>query len=411
MGNVEGKYLIGRQPILDGKEQVTGYELLFRSTESLSSAMVKNASQATASVIINTLSGFGLQEILGDLRGYINIDTELFMSDSLELLPKERIALELQESIAITPKTIDRCRLMKKNGFILALDDHSYNPDFDELYDIVDIIKIDMLKTPKNQLQETLLKLRRHKPKLLAEKVDNREVFDLCKRLGFDFYQGYFFARPSVLEKKSVDESAATLLKLLRLLLADATITELEQVFRSNPAFTFKLLMLVNSVAMGVREKIRDVRHAITLLGRQQIQRWVQLSLFSSVDGPQDNNPLMEMAAVRATFMELIAAEHPQLKGQRSAPDKAYMVGILSLMERIYQISTDEIVNKLNLSDEVRLALTDHAGIYGSLLEAAELVERLELSELASSLQQMGIPCELALASQLKAYGWRHEMG
>jgi len=118
----------------------------------------------------------------------------------------------------------------------------------------------------------------------------------------------------------------------------------------------------------------------------------------------------MEMAAVRATFMELLAAGHPLLKGQRSAPDKAYMVGILSLMERIYQISTDEIVNKLNLSDEVRMALTEHAGVYGTLLRAAELVERLELNELALSLQQMGIPCELALASQLKAYGWRHEM-
>ena len=410
MGNVEGKYLIGRQPILDGKEQVTGYELLFRSTESMSSAIVKNASQATANVIINTLSGFGLQEILGELRGFINIDTELFLSDSIELLPKERIALELQESIPITPKTIDRCRLMKRNGFFLALDDHRYNPDYEELYDIVDIVKIDLLKTPRNQLQDTLQKLRCHKSKLLAEKVDNRESFDLCKRLGFDFFQGYFFARPSVLEKKSVDESAATLLKLLRLLLADATITELEQVFRSNPAFTFKLLLLVNSVAMGVREKIHDVRHAITLLGRQQIQRWVQLSLFSSVDGQQDTNPLMEMAAVRATFMELLAAGHPLLKGQRSAPDKAYMVGILSLMERIYQISTDEIVNKLNLSDEVRMALTEHAGVYGTLLRAAELVERLELNELALSLQQMGIPCELALASQLKAYGWRHEM-
>jgi len=410
MGTVEGKYLIGRQPILDGKEQVIGYELLFRSTESMSSAMVKNASQATASVIVNTLSGFGLQEIIGDFRGFINIDTELFMSDSLELLPKDRIALELQGSIPITPKTVDRCRLMKKNGFILALDDHQYNPDYEELYDIVDIIKIDLLKTPRNQLQDTLQKLRCHKPKLLAEKVDNREAFDQCKRLGFDYYQGYFFARPSVLEKKAVDESAATLLKLLRLLLADATITELEQVFRSNPAFTFKLLLLVNSVAMGVREKIRDVRHAISLLGRQQIQRWVQLSLFSSTDGQQDNNPLMDLAAVRATFMELIAAEHPLLKGQRSAPDKAYMIGILSLMERIYQISTDEIVNKLNLSDEVRMALTEHAGVYGTLLRAAELVERLELNELALSLQQMGIPCELALASQLKAYGWRREM-
>ena len=402
-------FIIGRQPILNRLEQVFAYELLFRTSCSRSSASVENASRATASVIVHTLSDFGVKEIIGNRQGFINVDIDLLMGDAIEILPSELIGLDLQSSIASTPQVLDRCRRLKESGFVLTLDGHEYSPDNGELYGIVDIIKIDLVKTPIDQLQGVMNNLRRYPVKLLAEKVDTTDAFKMCIRLGFDYFQGYYFARPSVIEKRRIEESGANLLKILRLLLADATLGEIEKVFRSSPGLTYKLLLLVNSVSIGMREKIRDVRHALTILGRQQIKRWVQLALFTADHGREAENPLVEMAAVRAAFMEQLALHHPLLKRKPTAADQAYMVGILSLLERIYQISAEEMVADLNLSDEVRTALIGREGIYGKLLDVAEMMERFEFDAAIAGIEEMGIPQEHVTASQLKAFDWQKQ--
>lgn len=103
-------YLVGRQPILNRKEEVVAYELLFRSTVSSSTTSVFDASQATASVIINTMSGFGIDTILGEHRGFINLEIDLLMSDIIQILPKERVVLELLESLQVTPELVHAYR-------------------------------------------------------------------------------------------------------------------------------------------------------------------------------------------------------------------------------------------------------------------------------------------------------------
>lgn len=405
-----GKFLIGRQPIMNRTGQIAAYELLFRSAEALASARLQTASHATASVIVSALSGFGMQQILGDRQGFINVDSDLLLSDAIEILPPELIGLDLVDGINFTPEIVARCRGLKERGFTLALDGHEYTPELAELYDLVDIFKIDLFRTPASSLTQQLTQLRSHPFKLLAEKVDSSEAFNQCQRLGFDYFQGYFFARPSVMEKKRLDSSHAALLQLLRLLLADATVGELDRVFRGSPLLTYRLLKLVNSVALGMREKIRDVRHALSILGRQQLKRWLQLSLFASDTGEVKDNPLLELASTRAAFMEQLVSQHPVLSTQHGAADQAFMVGILSLLDSIYQVTIEEIVAELNLSDEVRLALVERQGIYGRLLELTVMMERLELGGGAIGLQEMGISLEKIIEAQVRALSWREVM-
>jgi EAL and modified HD-GYP domain-containing signal transduction protein len=276
-----GSSLLGRQPILNRSEELVAYELLFRST-GCGSARVSDASQATASVILNTLTSFGVEDILGKHQGFINLESELLMHDSLNILPKDRVVIELLESLELTPELVERCRLLKQNGFTLALDDHSYHPAYHELYQIVDIVKVDLAQSPIAELGPMLRELRRYPLKLLAEKVETREQFESCLELGFHLFQGYYFAKPSLLTKRRLGESGAALLKLMRLLGEDASQQEIESVFRGEPGLTFQLLLLVNSVGIGLRSKIETVRHALTILGRHQIKRWVQLALFAS---------------------------------------------------------------------------------------------------------------------------------
>lgn len=402
--------LIGRQPILNRNEEVVAYELLFRSASSQNAANVTDASHASASVIINTLSGFGLDHILGPHLGFINLELDLLMSDSIQILPKDRVVLELLETLEVTPELIERCRLLKEDGFVLALDDHEYDPVYNELYDIVSIIKVDLFQSPLERLSEMVERFQKYPVKLLAEKVETRDEYLRCRDMGFDYFQGYYFAKPSVMEKKRFDDSGANLLKLMRLLSEDAEIDKIEQAFRESPGLTYKLLMLVNSVSLGLRMKIQNVRHAVSTLGRQQIKRWVQLALFAAEGEAGLENPLVEMAAVRAAFMEQLASNLPELRGNIDATDQAFMTGILSLLERIYNIEISEIIANLNLSDDIRGALTEKSGIYGDLLNLAELFEQLEFREATAKFEEMGLSQDIVMAAQVKAYNWRGGM-
>lgn len=403
-------YLIGRQPILNRNEEVVAYELLFRSAGSRDSATVLDASQASASVIINTLSGFGLEAILGPHRGFINLELELLMSDSITILPKERMVLELLESLEVTTELVERCRVLKAEGFSLALDDHEFDPAYEELYSIVDIVKVDLFLSPLERLAEMVDRFSPYPLTLLAEKVETREEYLRCRDMGFELFQGYYFAKPSLIEKKRFDDSGSYLLKLMRLLNDDAEIDVIEQSFRESPGLTYKLLLLVNSVSLGIRIRIQNVRHAVATLGRQQIKRWVQLALFASDDKNSLENPLVEMAAVRAAFMEQLASRLPQFKEKPDAIDQAFMTGILSLLETIYAISMDEVIATLHLSPEVREALTTRSGVFGKLLQLAELVEQMEFNAVALPLAELGLSQEDLLDSQVKAYNWRGGM-
>jgi len=398
--------LIGRQPILNRNEEVVSYELLFRSIHSRESAVITDVSQASASVIIDTLSEFGLERILGSHKGFLNLDLELLMSDAIEILPRERVVLELLETLAVTPELITRCRELKEKGFTLALDDHEFNPVYEDLYGIVEIIKVDLLQTPMAEMRGMIENFRPHGLKLLAEKVETRDEFLQCHSMGFEYFQGYYFARPSVIEKRRVDEAATTLLKLMRLMSEDADIGKVEQTFSRSPGLTYKLLLLVNSVSIGVREKIQTIRHAVTILGRRRISQWVQLALFASDDSRGLMNPLVEMAAVRAGFMQQLACRHPLLRGNPENPELAFTVGILSLLESIYDISIEEIVGTLDLSIDVRDALISRKGELGRLLNLAELMEHSFFRVTPEQLEELGLTQDDVLSAQVKAYQW-----
>ena len=402
----EQKYLIGRQPILNRHEQVCAYELLFRSAQSLATANVSDASQATASVILNTLAGFGIQQILGKHPGFINLELDILMSDSLELLPKEMVVLELLETLALTPALIERCRQLKEAGFVLALDDHEFDPLYEELYQIVEIVKVDLMATPIDTLGPVLECYRQYPFKLLAEKVESKEEFLKCLDMGFDYFQGYYFAKPAVIEKKKIDEGGAALLKLMRQMSDDADISDIEKTFRSSPGLTYKLLLLVNSVSFVGLQKIQTVRHAISMLGRSQIKRWVQLALFATDNDDATENPLLEMAAVRGSLMEQMAHACPGLQGNRHATEQAFMTGILSLLESLYDISMEDIVKELNLSEEVHQALVNREGTFGLLLTLVQSVEEADFATSVQLLESLSIPYHSLMEAQIKAYNW-----
>ena len=406
-------WLIGRQPILDRNERITAYELLFRSpgndrANTVDPANIADQVAATATVILGTLSGFGVEQLLGEHQGFVSVDENLLLfDDALELLPRESVVLGLLHSIRPTEAVVGRCEQLRARGWKLALDDHEYAPEYEPLYPLVDVVKIDLTASPLEKISAAVEQLRRHPVRLLAENVETRQQFQDCYELGFNLFQGYYFAQPVTMQQNRIDEGAATLLKLLRLLMDDADIRDIEAAFRGSPGLTYHLLTLVNSVSVGASQRIGTVRQAIAMLGREQMRRWVQLALFGAGGEEGLDNPLLNTAAVRATFMDQLARHHPTLGKVRDAPDEAYMVGILSLLDTLYGVPIEDLVKRLHLSENVSTALVGRQGPFGGLLRLVEHMERLEIDEAMDEVEALGMTREQVLEAQWKAFAWR----
>ncbi|MRR07297.1 MAG: EAL domain-containing protein [Deltaproteobacteria bacterium] len=409
MENTEANIFLGRQPILDREQSIVGYELLFRSANTLH-ANIGDHENVDSFVISNVLSNFGIQEVLGKHKGFINVTGELLMGDLLQILPREQTVIEILETVELSDALLHKCRELKERGFTLALDDNVYHPDYEPLYEIVDIVKIDVLQVPADSLKKMVDILRTRGLTLLAEKVETIEQYHFCRDLGFDLFQGYYFARPAVLNKRKVDVSGVALLKLLELICKDAEITEIEEAFKHNPNLTYNLLRLVNSVVIGMKEKIRTLRHALVVLGLQQLKRWIQLALYASDKTGSAGNPLLESAATRGRLMEILVKEWGPEAQDHGYSESAFMTGVLSLVDVLLGAPMEEILAQLNLAEEVRLALLERKGTLGSLLLLTEKLENLDFSEVSLLLNQHHCSRESLITAQLEAIDWTNSL-
>jgi EAL and modified HD-GYP domain-containing signal transduction protein len=400
------KFFLGRQPILDIRQEIVGYELLFRSTEKNFSEY-ESQDQASMSVISSALANFGLNNVLGDKDGFINVTHDVLFSDMVEVLPPRQTILELLESVELTDVVKERCRQLKGKNYRIALDDHVYSPEHNDLYRFVDIVKIDLLETNPADLPEVVAALRRFPVTLLAERIETMERFQDCLELGFELFQGYFFERPVVLKRKGLEPSRMAMLRLLGYLQGETDFGKIEEIFRDHPELSYNMLKLVNSVHMGLREKIKSLRHAIMLLGLGKLRRWVQLAIFASADSRGINNPLLEMAAVRGRLLEHLVMEHNNLPRGSEQVDSAFMLGILSLVDVLFETPVEGIVQELRLNDEIAAALLNREGELGALLALAETLEQTNFGEIQHLTETCGIPVASLLAAQLDAFNWR----
>ena len=367
---------IGRQPILDREHKMFAYELLFRSGSKQNSANVQDDLAATASVINHAFAELGVEQALGPYKGFINCDENLLLSDILEVLPTDKIVLEVLETVEVTPQIVERCQELKARGFTIALDDFvNYEDKFKPLLDLIEIVKVDLLPLDSAGLARTTEALKKWPTiKLLAEKVDSREQAQYCHDLGYGLFQGYYFAKPVIIAGRKLGHSQLALIRLLGLVLEDAESTQLEGVFKHEPGLAMNLMRLTNSVATGVRTKVTSLRHAITILGRRQLQRWLQLLLYTNPQGGGDvASPLLQLAATRGRLMELLAAK--QRPGSREFEDHAFMTGIMSLMPTLMGAPLEEILKGINISADIHDALEKGEGELGILLKLSHALE------------------------------------
>jgi EAL and modified HD-GYP domain-containing signal transduction protein len=394
---------LGRQPILDRNRQLFAYELLFRSC-TRNAAEVVDDSVATATVITHMVGELGIAASLGPYRGFINVDAAMLASETIELLPVDRVVLEVLEGVQITPAVVHRCRALKDMGFQLALDDFvALEPQYFPLLEFVDIVKIDLLALPDNALGALVMALKRWPVRLLAEKVETDAQAQDCSRRGFDY-----FARPAVLSSRKLNSSELGLIRLMGLVLDDSDTGLIEDAFKREPALAINLLKLCNSAALGLRGQSPTLRQAIAVLGRRQLQRWLQLALYASGAGAQGPGYLLTLAATRGRLMENLATKLGKSTG---LADHAYITGVLSLLPALFGVAIEPIIAPLNIGEEVRAALVDKRGLLGDLLLLAEAADSGDMVAYAKRAGQLpGISNSVANSCLTEALAWANSL-
>jgi len=397
---------LGRQPILDRDGALNAYELLFRAGAH-NYAEISDDARATAQVVARTIGGIGVPAVLGQHRGFVNIDRTLLFSDIVHLMPPERFVLEILETVRYDASLARRLDELREAGFEMALDDiREVSDELIAMLPYADIVKIDFLQTPRDMVAKLASMLRGYGKRLIAEKVETREDFALAHELGFDLFQGYFFARPQVLTAPRNRSLRPGLLRLLALLSRDAGIVELEAELKLNPSVVVQLLRLVNSSAFGLGRNISSLREAIIATGTRQISRWAQLLLYADTgDLPWRADPLVQLAATRSRFMELAASWLRPSDGDFA--DAAFMTGIFSLVHVVLDSTPRAVLEKLGLAPQIREAIVTHEGELGALLRIAEVAgEGRDPAPLAAAAGFTALTPDVLSELNLSAAAW-----
>ena len=399
-------FFLARQPILNRDQNLVAYELLFRSA-AVGPAGVTDDVAATASVIEHA-SELGLENVIGDSLGLINIDATVLLSDFVQFLPREKVILEILETVVVTDEVVLRMTELAKEGYRFALDDViADSENLRRLLPFVEMVKIDIMGMSKDELRALFHQFSSANKIMLAEKVESQEEFNFCFDLGFDYFQGYYFAKPVIMTGKKLSPSQMAIMRLMNLIVADADTEQIEALIKNDASLGLNLLRLVNTPAFMTSQRIESLRQALAVLGRRQLQRWLQILLYASTGkGDSFISPLLIMATTHGKLMELMAQK--MMPRNQTAADLAFTVGIMSLMDALFSSPMDQILQQVSVVDEVRVALLAREGVYGKMLSLVEHVEHAESDclVLAEQLEHLGLEREELFAMQVQAFEW-----
>lgn len=379
---MENVYL-GRQPIVDSHSTICAYEILYRDKDKQSH--LEDDRYASASVINNILNVFGTRTLLGDYKAFIKIDEKFLMHDIIFTVPKEFFIFSLFGRVNMDEKIIERIQQLHAKGYLLCINDLSL--DEVDKYAIVfrelSYMKIDFEKGISENAKEIIKKLKSHDIKVIGTKIETSKEYELAKNVGCEWFEGYFFAEPKIVENEKYEPSQSHILKLYNLLLQDVNIDEITKEFENNHEITVKLLQFINSGAFHFRKRLSSIHHVLVLVGRVPLAQWLMLMIYSkSVSKDNTKSPLMLMVKSRTELMEnILKALQPNVRSNMLG--EAYFVGVLSLINTIFSVKLEKILEDMHVSDEVKNAILYDEGILGEIFSLVRDIEAFDTTAIS----------------------------
>ena len=353
--------LLARQPIYTRDMEVHAYELLYRGSDD-EHADVRDGDLATSQVLVNALLEIGLDELVGDRPAYINCTAHYLLEGLPAPMAPAQVVLEVLEDVIPDGDLLAAITNLREQGYTIVLDDFIYDESKRALVELADVVKLDVLAIPDDQLALQHQRLRAFGVKLLAEKVETQEEFERCKRLGFDYFQGYFFCRPRVIKGSHTPSSKMAIMRLLARLQDPALeFHELEELISHDVSLSYRIMRYVRSAHFGLGARVESIHQSVNLLGLERIKTWVAILAMAGIDDKPYE--LMLTALVRGRMAELLAPS------AALSANSAFTVGLFSILDALMDMPLPRVLGNLPLADEVNTALLEHGGDLGELLE------------------------------------------
>lgn len=385
---VRMEVFVARQPILNTNKSVAYYELLFRENKENYYNEV-DGDKATLDVITNSFTLIGMKNMTNGKRAFINFTEGLLLNETALLLPKDKVVIEILETVTPTARLVECCKKLKARGYQLALDDFVFKSDYEELIQLADYIKVDFLITKGEERKNIIKKVNNSNIKFLAEKVETIEDFNEAVNLGYTYFQGYFFSKPTILSAKEMPTNNLCSFELLKFLKEDTfRVDDIENVIKKNVALSYKLLKYINSATLGLMAEVKSIKQALVLMGKKELMKWIALVTIRDFSDT-NSEAVMDISIVRAKFGESIA-EKINFKSRAS---EIFIMEMFSNIDVLLNQPMEQALVDLPLADDIKAALLGEENIFkfindlifyyenGDFRMLSECSRRLNISE------------------------------
>jgi c-di-GMP-related signal transduction protein len=391
---------LARQPILTRNRKFFAYEILSRYGPE---NYCRPKAQSPVSVnAMDELFLMGVRTMTEGLPAFLNCTREFLLNDYLTLMPKELVVGEILETVSPDKEVLAACHRMKKLGYRLALDDYCDLPETQPFLSIADFVKIDVLLTSFTEQRRVVEHCHRLKIPVIAEKVETDEQFHRCAEIGYDFFQGYFFCRPQIVERRSVPANKSVYLQLLAAANEPLfSLYKISQLFRRDVSLSYRLLRYLNSPVFGFQAEIRSIPHALTLLGEHPLRKWISLVSVACL-GDEVADSLLRLPLLRARFCELIA----QRMEMRQETNELFLLGLLSVMDVLLNMRMPDVLAEIPVNVEIRRALLGEESRYRPIFEVVLDYESGTWDQLIHSARHVGLHEEFLPDLYLQSVRW-----
>lgn len=359
---------IGRQPIFDKSMRVYGYELLFRSGHEKNHANVMGGDNATAQVMMNLFGDLGLSDVVGDKKAFINFTEGLLLRENRPFFMKKQLVIEVLEDVKVSKELVSALQKLKDAGYTIALDDYVFNPELHVLEQYADVIKVDILEVGPKKLLDHVNSIKNKGILLLAEKVETKEQYDFCVRIGFDLFQGYFFSKPTIIKGQSLPNNKLTMMELLANVYdPQIDMAALSKIISRDVSLSQKLLKFAATV--GGKHSISSIHDAVLRFGLMRLQSWVSMLVLTTVsDKPSE---LFVTSLVRARFCELVGERVGDF-----SKETYFTVGLFSSLDAIMDAPLEDLLADLSFDNKIKQAINNYEGSLGVALAAVKSLEK-----------------------------------
>ncbi|MGM0370342.1 MAG: EAL and HDOD domain-containing protein [Bacillota bacterium] len=397
---------VARQPIFDNSENVFAYELLYRDSFENAYNPEMDGSQATSQVLTSSFGLIGIQEMTSGKRAFVNFTKDLLTDKVATVFSNQTLVVEILENIEATSEVINACKHLKKEGYLIALDDFVFEPQYIPLIEIADIIKVDFMISNFKERKRLVEIAKRRGIELLAEKIETRDEFKEAKEMGYSYFQGYFFSKPTILSGEELPTYPTNYFQALNALnKEEPDFKRISEIIERDMSLSYKLLHLINSAAFSLREEVESIHHALVLLGLDEVKKWFNLIIINEL-ADDDDLEVIRVSLIRAKFGELIA----ESLGSKDTKNKFFLMGLFSMIDVLMNQNLEKLLEELPLAQEIKDGLLGIDGLYKEVYDLIMTYEQGDWANFGTFLEKHELNGEEVKNDYLEAVKWSNEI-